>query len=146
MNSRLTSARMASRIHSTRFIAADQIVRPYSQREALGQFWLKTAENGRFFNEQYIAHLDLASGGAEMLVMLTYDRIMLIRTQKLAVEWDVLLKDIQRISKERTGMNITLKSSQGPFLPIADEGQRNFLYRQIAVAVNAYNEKWQAKG
>ena len=149
------------RVRPSRFIAADQVVRPYSQREALGQFWLKTAENGKYFNESYIAHLDLSSGGnagsradsqitssvgGEMLVMLTYDRIMLIRTKKLAVEWDVLLSDIQRISKERTGMNILLKNRQGPFLPISDESQRNFLYRQIKVAVDAYNEKWQAKG
>ena len=150
------------RVRPSRFIAADQIVRPYSQREALGQFWLKTAENGKFFNEQYIAHLDLSSGGGgggskdaqapqspvggDLLVMLTFDRIMLIRTKKLAVEWDVPLQEIQRISKERTGMNITLKSRQGPFLPINEESQRNFLYRQIKVAVDAYNEKWQAKG
>lgn len=134
------------RVRPTRFIAADQVVRPYSQREALGQFWLKTAENGRFFNEHYIAHLDLKSGGQEMLVMLTYDRIMLIRTQRLALEWEVPLKDIKRISKERTGMNFTLKNSQGPFLPVSEESQRNFLYKQIEVAVIAYNEKWQAKG
>lgn len=155
------------RVRPSRFIAADQIVRPYSQREALGQFWLKTAENGKYFNESYIAHLDLSAGGApasasgssgsgsskqppsatsEMLIMLTYDRIMLIKTKKLAVERDVPLKDIQKISKERTGMSITLKDRQGPFLPISDEGQRNFLYKQLAVAVNAYNEKWQAKG
>ena len=148
------------RVRPSRFIAADQIVRPYNQREALGQFWLKTAENGKYFNEQYIAHLDLSQGGGggkeaqsiqspvggEILVMLTYDRIMLIRAKKLAVEWDVQLKEIQRISKERTGMNIQLKSRQGPFLPINDESQRNFLYRQIKIAVDAYNEKWQAKG
>ena len=147
------------RVRPTRFIAIDQIVRPYSQREALGQFWLKTAENGKYFNEQYIAHLDLATGGSgrgdttpqspvggEMLVMLTYDRIMLLKTRKLTVEWDVSLQDIQRISKERTGMNLMLKNRQGPFLPISDESQRNFLYRQIKVAVDAYNEKWQARG
>ena len=153
-------ANEVDRIRPSRFIAADQIVRPYQQREALGQFWLKTAENGKYFNEQYIAHLDLSTGGgtsekggssssavgSEMLVMLTYDRIMLIKTKKLTVEWDIPLQEIQRISKERTGMNISLKSRQGPFLPIGDESQRNFLYRQIKVAVDAYNEKWQAKG
>ncbi|KAL9059489.1 MAG: hypothetical protein Q9162_001187 [Coniocarpon cinnabarinum] len=147
------------RVRPTRFIAADQVVRPYSQREALGQFWLKTCENGKYFNEQYIAHLDLATGGnsrsnappqespvgGDMLVMLTYDRIMLIKTRNLRVEWDVPLQDIQRISKERTGMNMLLKNRQGPFLPISDESQRNFLYRQIKVAVDAYNEKWQAR-
>ncbi|KAF1991838.1 vacuolar protein sorting-associated protein 13 [Aulographum hederae CBS 113979] len=133
------------RVRLTRFIGQDGIVRPYSQREALGQFWLKTLDNGKYFNEDYIAHLELP--GKDMLVMLTYNGIMLVRTKKLQTEWDVPLKDIQTISKERTGMSITLKGgTNGPFVPVAEEGSRNWLYRQVAVAVNAYNDKWNAKG
>lgn len=133
------------RVRLSRFIGQDGIVRPYSQREALGQFWLKTLDNGRYFNEDYIAHLELP--GKDLLVMLTYNGIMLVRTRKLSTEWDVPLKDIQTISKERTGMSITLKGgTNGPFIPVADEQSRNWLYRQVAVAVNAYNDKWNAKG
>jgi vacuolar protein sorting-associated protein 13A/C len=33
------------------------IIQPYDQREALGQSWLKGLENGKYFNEEYIAHL-----------------------------------------------------------------------------------------
>ncbi|RAK82781.1 membrane morphogenesis protein VPS13 [Aspergillus fijiensis CBS 313.89] len=133
------------RVRLTRFIGTDGIVRPYSQREALGQFWLKTADDGKFFNEDYIAHLELP--GRDMLVMLTYDRIILVRTKKLRTEWDMRLKDIQTISKERTGMSITLKGgANGPFIPVQDESSRNWLYRQIAVAVNAFNEKYNARG
>ena len=120
------------RVRLTRFIGMDGIVRPYSQREALGQFWLKTADDGKYFNEDYIAHLELE--GKDMLVMLTYDRIMLIRAKKLRMEWDIKLTDIQTISKERTGMSIGLKGgANGPFIPVADEGSRNWLYKQIAV-------------
>ena len=133
------------RVRLTRFISQDGIVRPYSQREALGQFWLKTLDNGKYFNEEYIAHLEIS--GKDMLVMLTYNGIMLVRTKKLQTEWDVLLKDIQTISKERTGMSITLKGgTNGPFIPVGDESARNWFYRQVAVAVNAYNDKWNAKG
>jgi vacuolar protein sorting-associated protein 13A/C len=133
------------RVRLTRFISQDGIVRPYSQREALGQFWLKTLDNGKYFNEDYIAHLEIS--GRDMLVMLTYNGIMLVRTKKLQTEWDVPLKDIQTISKERTGMSITLKGgTNGPFIPVADESARNWFYRQVAVAVNAYNDKWNAKG
>ncbi|OJD40388.1 vacuolar protein sorting-associated protein vps13 [Diplodia corticola] len=133
------------RVRLSRFIGQDGIVRPYSQREALGQFWLKTLDNGRYFNEDYIAHLELP--GKDLLVMLTYNGIMLVKTRKLTTEWDVPLKDIQTISKERTGMSITLKGgTNGPFIPVADEQSRNWLYRQVAVAVNAYNDKWNAKG
>jgi vacuolar protein sorting-associated protein 13A/C len=110
----------------------DGIVRPYSQREALGQFWLKTADDGKYFNEDYIAHLELP--GRDMIVILTYDRIVLVRSHKLRTEWDIKLTDIQTISKERTGMSITLKGgTNGPFIPIQDEASRNWLYRQIAV-------------
>ncbi|OMP86452.1 Vacuolar protein sorting-associated protein 13 [Diplodia seriata] len=133
------------RVRLSRFIGQDGIVRPYSQREALGQFWLKTLDNGRYFNEDYIAHLELP--GKDLLVMLTYNGIMLVKTRKLTTEWDVPLKDIQTISKERTGMSITLKGgTNGPFIPVADEQSRNWLYKQVAVAVNAYNDKWNAKG
>ncbi|KAI9040945.1 membrane morphogenesis protein VPS13 [Aspergillus affinis] len=128
------------RVRLTRFIGTDGIVRPYSQREALGQFWLKTSDDGLYFNEDYIAHLELPS--RDMLVMLTYDRIMLVRSKKLKTEWDIRLTDIQTISKERTGMSIILKGgANGPFIPVQEESARNWLYRQIAVAVNAFNEK-----
>lgn len=152
------------RVRLTRFIGMDGIVRPYSQREALGQFWLKTTDDGKFFKEDYIAHLELP--GRDMIVMLTYDRILLVRSDKLRSEWEIKLTDIQTISKERTGMSITLKGgANGPFIPVQDESSRNWLYRQIAIgessassqhwfsdhplmcfiAVNAFNEKYNAK-
>lgn len=151
------------RVRLTRYIGKDGIVRPYSQRESLGQFWLKTLDNGKYFNEEYIAHLELQSGGnsgasqasgrgdaqvgTPRLVMLTYNGIMLVQTRKLTTEWEVLLKDIQTISKERTGMSIVCKGgNNGPFIPVADEQSRNWLYKQVAVAVNAYNDRWNAKG
>ncbi|KAL2823903.1 hypothetical protein BDW59DRAFT_148182 [Aspergillus cavernicola] len=129
------------RVRLTRFVGMDGIVRPYSQREALGQLWLKTSDDGKYFNEDYIAHLELP--GRDMLVMLTYHRIMLVRSKKLETEWDIRLTDIQTISKERTGMSIMLKGgANGPFIPVQDESARNWLYRQIAIAVNAFNEKY----
>ncbi|PVI04174.1 vacuolar protein sorting-associated protein 13 [Periconia macrospinosa] len=133
------------RVRLPRYIGTDGIVRPYSQREALGQFWLKTLDNGKYFNEDYIAHLELSN--KDMLVMLSYNHILMVRTKGLRTEWDVPLKDVQTISKERTGLGITIKGgTNGPFIPVADEGARNWFYRQVAVAVNAYNDRWNAKG
>jgi vacuolar protein sorting-associated protein 13A/C len=131
------------RVRLTRFIGTDGIVRPYSQREALGQFWLKQLDNGKYFNEQYIAHLELPR--EDVVVMLTYSRIMLIKSKKLTSEWDVPLKDIQTISKERTGLSLTLRGgTNGPFIPVAEESSRNFLYRKIGVAVGEFNKKYKA--
>ena len=131
------------RVRLTRFIGTDGIVRPYSQREALGQFWLKQLDNGKYFNEQYIAHLELPR--EDVVVMLTYSRIMLIKSKKLTSEWDVPLKDIQTISKERTGLSMTLRGgTNGPFIPVAEESSRNFMYRNIGIAVGEFNKKYKA--
>ncbi|KAK2629859.1 hypothetical protein QTJ16_000679 [Diplocarpon rosae] len=131
------------RVRLTRFIGTEGVVRPYSQREALGQFWLKQLDNGKYFNEQYIAHLELPR--EDVVVMLTYSRIMLIKSKKLRSEWDVPLKDIQTISKERTGLSLTLRGgTNGPFIPVAEESSRNFLYKKIGVAVGEFNKKYKA--
>ncbi|TVY40931.1 Vacuolar protein sorting-associated protein [Lachnellula occidentalis] len=131
------------RVRLTRFIGTDGIVRPYSQREALGQFWLKQLDNGKYFNEMYIAHLELPR--EDVVVMLTYSRIMLIKSKKLTSEWDVPLKDIQTISKERTGLSLTLRGgTNGPFIPVGEESSRNFLYKKIGVAVGEFNKKYKA--
>lgn len=58
------------RVRLTRHIGQDGVVRPYSQREALGQFWLKNLDTGKYFNEEYIAHLELPE--QDVVVILTY--------------------------------------------------------------------------
>ncbi|EWC44073.1 hypothetical protein DRE_07208 [Drechslerella stenobrocha 248] len=130
------------RVRLTRFIGRDGIVRPYSQREALGQFWLKQLDNGKYFDEDYIAHLELP--GEDVVVMLTYSRIMLVKSKKLVCEWDVPLKDLQTISMEKTGISLSLRGSgvTGPFIPCTDTS-RQFLYNKIALAVNNFNAKNQ---
>lgn len=131
------------RVRLTRFIGTDGIVRPYSQREALGQFWLKQLDSGKYFNEMYLAHLELPR--EDVVVMLTYSRIMLVKSKRLTSEWDVPLKDVQTISKERTGLSLTLRGgTNGPFVPVAEESSRNFLYRKIGVAVGEFNKKYKA--
>ncbi|EPS41948.1 hypothetical protein H072_4103 [Dactylellina haptotyla CBS 200.50] len=129
------------RVRLTRFIGRDGIVRPYSQREALGQFWLKQLDNGKYFEEDYIAHLELP--GEDVVVMLTYSRIMLVKSKKLVCEWDVPLKDLQTISMEKTGISLSLRGGvTGPFIPCTDTS-RQFLYNKIALAVNNFNSKNQ---
>ncbi|KAI0121317.1 hypothetical protein BJ170DRAFT_141833 [Xylariales sp. AK1849] len=130
------------RVRITRFIPADGIVRPYNQREALGQFWLKQVDNGKYFNENYIAHLELPR--EDMVVMVTYTRILLIRSRRLTTEWDVSLKDVQTIAKERTGISIVLRGgTNGPFVPVGEESGRAFLYRMVAVAVEEFNRRFR---
>ncbi|CAK7241751.1 MAG: Vacuolar protein sorting-associated protein 13 [Sporothrix thermara] len=128
------------RVRLTRFVPADGIVRPYSQREALGQFWLKQVDDGKYFDEVYIGHLELPL--EDMVAMVTYARILLIRSRRLTSEWDAPLRDIQGIAKERTGISITLRGNMnGPFIPVSEESGRAFLYRMVAVAVEEFNRR-----
>ncbi|CAJ2510603.1 Uu.00g062280.m01.CDS01 [Anthostomella pinea] len=130
------------RVRLTRFTPSDGIVRPYNQREALGQSWLKQVDNGKYFNENYIAHIELPR--EDMVVMVTYSRILLIRSRRLTTEWDVPLKDVQTIAKERTGLSVILRGgTNGPFIPVGEESRRTFLYRMIAVAVEEFNRRFR---
>ncbi|KAI1084297.1 vacuolar protein sorting-associated protein 13 [Whalleya microplaca] len=130
------------RVRIARFVPADGIVRPYNQREALGQFWLKQVDNGKYFSENYIAHLELPR--EDMVVMITYSRVLLIRSRKLTTEWDVPLKDVQTIAKERTGLSIVLRGgTNGPFIPVGEESGRAFLYRMVGVAVEEFNRRFR---
>ncbi|KAI0535905.1 vacuolar protein sorting-associated protein 13 [Xylaria digitata] len=130
------------RVRIARFIPLDGIVRPYNQREALGQSWLKQVDNGKYFNEDYIAHIELPR--EDMVVMVTYSRILLIRSRRLSTEWDVPLQDVQTIAKERTGLSIILRGgTNGPFIPIGEESGRTFLYRMVAVAVEEFNRRFR---
>lgn len=130
------------RVRLTRFVPSDGIVRPYNQREALGQSWLKQIDNGKYFDENYIAHLELPR--EDMVVMVTYARILLIRSRRLTTEWDVPLKDVQTIAKERTGLSLTLRGgTNGPFIPIGEESGRTFIYKMVGVAVEEFNRRFR---
>lgn len=131
------------RVRLTRYIGVDGIVRPYNEREALGQFWLKQLDNGKYFDEVYLAHLELPR--EDVVVMLTFSRIMLVKAKRLTTEWDVPLKEIATISKERTGLSLTLRGgTNGPFVPVGDESSRNWLYSKIGVAVGEFNKRFKA--
>ena len=63
------------RVRLPRFIASDQLVRPYSEREALGQMWLQTLDSGRLIRDQYVAHINTSGQHAGVTIMLSESRI-----------------------------------------------------------------------
>jgi vacuolar protein sorting-associated protein 13A/C len=126
-----------------RYVGRDGILKPYDQREALGQSWLKGLEDGKYFNEEYIAHLDLQ--GDERVVILTRTRIMLAKHKKLKVEWEVLFSDLQTISLQPTGILLNLKrNTPGPFIPIPDAESKGWFERKIEMVINEYNAEKNA--
>ena len=101
-------------------------------------------DNGKYFDEQYIGHLELPK--EDMVVMVTFARILLIRSKRLTSQWDVPLKDVQTIAKERTGVSLTLRGGDnGPFIPVGAETERNFLYKMLGVAVEEFNRRFRGE-
>ncbi|KAK0532867.1 Vacuolar protein sorting-associated protein 13 [Tilletia horrida] len=131
------------RVRLPRFIAADGVVRPYSDREALGQTWLKNVDNGRLMKENYVAHVDVEDAESDAVAMLTTTRVLLIRTLKLKVLLDIPLAELSSISLEAQGIALVLQgNTERPFLKIPDPGTRNFFFKHAANVVRQYNAKF----
>ena len=86
-------------------------LQPYAEREAMGQNWLKNVENGKYFAEEYVAHLDLPSSEDTLVVILTTKRILLVKVAKLKVGWDVPISDLSTISLEASGISASIVRS-----------------------------------
>ncbi|GAA6061937.1 hypothetical protein JCM10212_001505 [Sporobolomyces blumeae] len=144
------------RVRLPRFTASDSVLRPYSERESLGQNWLKNMENGRFFNEVYVAHLDISPPAlAEqkrseetVVCILTTTRMLLVRIHKLKLQWDVPFVDLNSVSLEPSGISLSLKDrdggrsgGDGPFLAISDQAARFWFFHHIERIVQAHNAR-----
>jgi vacuolar protein sorting-associated protein 13A/C len=129
------------KVRLPRYIPHDGVVRPYSEREAQGQYWLKTVDNGALFAEVYLAHLVLS--GQEMAVICTYKMIVLFQINTLTSRWIINFDQINSIAVEPTGISLKLKKRDGPFIPIPEKANRTFLYTRIGVAVQEYNKHCQ---
>ncbi|KAI3405553.2 VPS13 [Candida oxycetoniae] len=122
-----------------RYINPDGVIKPYSEREAQGQYWLYTIDEGAFYKERYLAHLLLP--GDEMVVLVTYRQIILFDIRSLRSRWIINFDQIKSISVASAGLTIELKNRNGPFIPIPDRNNRTFLYQKIGIAVKEYNKK-----
>ena len=87
-------------------VLTPRLVQPYDPREGLGLSWLKGLENGRYFHEEYIAHLGMDENSMadgllyqtlfsselrieDLVAMVTGVRILMFRIKKLKVDWDL---------------------------------------------------------
>ncbi|KAI8990033.1 hypothetical protein BDB01DRAFT_718047 [Pilobolus umbonatus] len=137
-NTTTDGTNMIERVRYPRYIGSDNILKPYSLREAIGQHWLKDVDGGKYSQDAYIAHCHVQND--ERVAMLTSNRVMLIRTRKLSVEWQEPFTEIQTIKREPTGIAIYLRSmSREPFLIISDKYSREQFFKKIEEAVTKYN-------
>ncbi|KAI8823370.1 uncharacterized protein EV422DRAFT_352091 [Fimicolochytrium jonesii] len=90
-----------------RFIGKDRVLVPYNPRDALGLNWLKGLENGRFFHEDYIAHLELRI--EDLVAIVTDQRIVMARIKRLKMDWDIGYDEVQNVRAEGNSVNILRK-------------------------------------
>ncbi|KAI5955057.1 VPS13 [Candida jiufengensis] len=126
------------KVRLPRYVNPDGIIKPYSERDSQGQYWMVNIDNGRFWNQTYLGHLILP--GDEMAVLLTFRDIILFDIKTLSSRWCIKFDTIKSISVENTGLTIDLKNRKGPFIPIPERKNRDYLYEKIAVAVKEYNK------
>ena len=81
--------------------------------------------------ENYVAHMDL-TGDDDLVVLITETRILMVKTRRMRVSWDVPLSTLKSISLETTGLSLQLRDGKpGPFLAISDTSARLWFYRHI---------------
>lgn len=130
------------RVRPTRFIEHDGVVRPFNDREAVGQTWLKAVNEGQYFNDEYLAHLNMNRDN--IVAIVSFSRVIVMSTATLKTEWEVQFQHLQTIVMERTGIALVLRGGvQGPFMPIPNADSRQFLYREMGIAVKEFNRKHQ---
>ena len=129
------------KVRLPRYVNPNGVVKPYSQREAQGQFWLNNVDGGVYYNQKYLAHLLLP--GEEIAVLISFKLIILFDINSLLSKWVIKFEQIKSISVEPTGLTIQLKAKKGPFIPIPDRTSRNFLYQKIGIAVQEFNKHCQ---
>ncbi|WFD25298.1 Vacuolar protein sorting-associated protein 13 [Malassezia nana] len=128
------------RVRLPRFIASDHIIRPFSEREAIGQMWLQSVDQGRLLTDEYVAHVNTTSQQGDITIMLTETRILYIRMMRLKVLWEVLWSDLSTISLDNDGISLVLRGGVlGPFLVLTEQSTRLWLFRQISGVVQKYN-------
>lgn len=132
------------KVRLPRVISYDGIIRSYSESEAQGQYWLKTANGGEYSNsEKYLAHMVLP--GREYVLIITFNSIMLVSIVKLEVKWRIGFEEIRAIVLEPSGIKIKLSgNNSSSFVAIPDDSSKQFLYNRIAIAVNQYNRRCQS--
>lgn len=126
------------KVRLPRYVSHDEVIRPYSLREAQGQYWLKSIEGGRFFSDTYLAHLLLS--GEEKAIVITFKRMILFSIDTLKVIWVANFDQVKAITLEPTGIHVKLKTKEGPFVPIPEKNNREFLYGKLRVAVDKFNQ------
>ncbi|OAD04505.1 hypothetical protein MUCCIDRAFT_141025 [Mucor lusitanicus CBS 277.49] len=122
-----------------RYTGKDGIVTAYSQREALGQMWLKEMESGKFFNEVYIAHSVVDND--EVVAILTYTRILIVRSDSLKLDYAISLDTIRNVESGDNGVYLELRKAPTRVLTIEESTSREWFAKNIKQVLNQREEE-----
>ncbi|OAJ41917.1 hypothetical protein BDEG_25446 [Batrachochytrium dendrobatidis JEL423] len=122
-----------------RFVGKEKILQPYDHREALGQSWLKSIENGRYFRELYIAHLEIRID--DLVAIVTESRVLMARIKRLKIEWDMPFEELQIIRPETGGLALVSKTRQvakARMIPCPDASSMEWFREMLEGAFTSY--------
>ncbi|KIK70982.1 hypothetical protein GYMLUDRAFT_33082 [Collybiopsis luxurians FD-317 M1] len=134
------------RVRLPRLVSHDQVLRPYSAREAMGQYWMKDLNSGAYRRELYVAHIN--APGSDNVVLLTMSRVLSFWSRKLRLDWELPLTQVQGITVEDTGIRFAHKSGRehDKFVFIPDKASQTWFFERVASVVKAFNVRKRMDG
>ncbi|KAJ7597035.1 vacuolar protein sorting-associated protein 13 [Mycena floridula] len=127
------------RVRFPRLVPADGVLRPYSAREATGQYWMRDLNNGAYRRESYVAHIN--TPGSDNVVLLTSGMIISFWSKKLKLEWELLFTQVQGVTVEDTGIRFAHKAGKehDKFIFIPDKASQSWFFDRVAGVVKTFN-------
>ncbi|KAI8811331.1 hypothetical protein BJ742DRAFT_884219 [Cladochytrium replicatum] len=107
----------------------------------LGLSWFKSVENGRFFGEEYVAHLELRL--EDLVAMVTDRRTAVLRIKRLRVERSLPFEDLKRASVDSSDVILATKGiggqqSESIRIPYGDPTWAKWLHGMVESAFSPY--------
>ncbi|KAJ2927125.1 hypothetical protein H1R20_g9964, partial [Candolleomyces eurysporus] len=129
------------RVRMPRLIPADGVLRSYSAREALGQYWMKDLNEGAYRRELYVAHIN--SPGGDNVVLLTQSKVISFYSKRLRLDWELPLTQIQGVTAEDNGIRFAhrLGKEHDKFAIIPDKASQTWFFNQVATIVKKFNAR-----
>lgn len=101
--------------------------------------WLKELESGKYFNESYIAHSIVDND--ETIVILTYTRIFVVRSDSLKLAYDIFLDDIHSVGYGIDGVYLHLRKNITRVLSIEEQTSRDWFAKIIDQTLTSRKEE-----
>ncbi|CAL1695807.1 unnamed protein product [Somion occarium] len=129
------------RVRLPRHVPFDGVLVPYSDREALGQYWMKDLNDGAYRDELYVAHINIPGG--DNVVLLTTTKVLSFWSNKLRLEWELPFTHVQGVTIEDTGIRFAHKGGKehDKFVMIPDKSAQSWFFGQVATVVKAFNAR-----